>query len=61
MKRTILTAITFTIVLNFFIPIAQAGSSGFRFSNGQPDATYHPFGRSSEAVDSRTLSDDIGL
>ena len=58
MKRPILTAIALMTVLNFFIPIAQAKSSGFRFSNAQPDPTYYLFGRSLEAVDSPTLSDD---
>lgn len=61
MKRTAFTAFALTTVLALFAPIAQAESLRFSLSNGQPDSTYHPFGRSTEAVDSNTVSDDIDL
>ena len=61
MKRTVLTAIAFTTALTLFAPIAQAESVRLGLSNGQPDSTYYPFGRSTEAVDSNTLSDDVDL
>ena len=61
MKRTAFTALTLTTVLTLFAPIAQADSLRFSLSNGQPDSTYYPFGRSTEAVDSSTVSDDVDL
>ena len=61
MKRTALTALAFTTVLTLFAPIAQADSLRFGLSNGQPDSTHYPFGRSTEVIDSNTFSDDIDL
>ncbi len=61
MKRTTLTAFALTTVLALFAPIAQAESLRLSLSSGQPDLTYYPFGRSTEAVDSSTVSDDVAL
>ncbi len=60
-KCTALTALAFTAVLTLFAPLAQAESPRFRFSNGQPDSTYYPFGRSSEAVDGHAFSGGADL
>lgn len=59
MKLTALTAIALTTALSLFVPIAQAESSGLRFSDGQPDSTFYPFGRSPEAADSNAFSDVV--
>ncbi|MGD1854191.1 MAG: hypothetical protein ACFB2W_08050 [Leptolyngbyaceae cyanobacterium] len=56
MQRTLLTAIALTTALTLFVPVAQADSFHFGLSDGQPDSTYSPFGRSTEAADSDTLS-----
>ena len=59
MKLTALTAIALTTTLTLFVPIAQAESLGLRFSDGQPDSTFYPFGRSSEAVDGNAFSNVV--
>ena len=61
MKRTVFTAVALTTVLAFFAPLAQAESLRFSLSNGQPDSTYRPFGRSAEAIDNSFLSDQVDL
>ena len=61
MKLTALTAIALTTTLALFAPLAQAESLRFSLTDGQPDSTFYPFGRPSEAVDSTTFSDDVVL
>ena len=59
MKRTAFTAFVLTATLALFSPIAQAESVRFQLSNGQPDSTHYPFGRSLEAVESVTDADSF--
>lgn len=61
MKLTALTAIALTTTLALFAPLAQAESLRFGISNGQPDATFYPFGRSPEAVNSTTFVGDVDI
>ena len=55
MKRPVLTALVLTTALALIAPIAQAEPVNFGLSNGQPDSTFYPFGRSSEVVKSRAV------
>ena len=60
MKRPVLTALVLPTALALIAPIAQAEPVNFGLSNGQPDSTFYPFGRSSEAVNSsNTVSNDV--